>query len=392
MKLTAILLSTLATARNDWQLPSEWAFCPASTVMSSGSSRLSGPGGVGSDRIVGGGPAEQGTWPFIVRLKFGRNFLCGGSLIDGETVVTAAHCCYGQAASDFEVYVNDHFIFDSKDGETRTRAKSLKFHREFSWATFKNDICVLKLKENVGHLINHQYPCLPAADYQFADGSVCYVAGWGLTGETESLSSVLKSVDVELFNDAACQSVQEHAPKEMICGGRIGGGKDACQGDSGGPLICEHDGHVVLAGVTSWGIGCARAGNPGEWAKVSNYIPWIRQHLTTSMSTLSTTVASETLTTTKTTTRKPKPSTTPMPIIDDAAELSKPQKQQIRRYCAPVAADDENDLAKFSAINSGMKNKSKQDQWLMQSTDCMLTRADKKTAEGRGRRARSNGD
>ena len=58
-----------------------------------------------------------------------------------------------------------------------------------------------------------------------------------------------------------------------------------------------------------------------------------------------------------------------MPIIDDAAELSKPQKQQIRRYCAPVAADDENDLAKFSAINSGMKNKSKQDQWLMQSTD-----------------------
>lgn len=378
MKLTSILLSTFVTARNDWQLPPEWAFCPAATVMP-GSSRLSGPGGIaGSDRIVGGGPAEQGTWPFIVRLKFGRNFLCGGSLIDGETVVTAAHCCYGQAASDFEVYVNDHFIFDSNDGQTRTGAKSLKFHRDFSWATFKNDVCVLKLKENVGHLINHQYPCLPAADYQFADGSVCYVAGWGLTGETESLSSVLKSVDVELFNDAACQSVQAHAPKEMICGGRIGGGKDACQGDSGGPLICEHDGRVVLAGVTSWGIGCARAGNPGEWAKVSNYIPWIRDHLTAGMSTLSTTVASETLTTT---TRKPKPSTTPMPIIDDASELSKPQKQQIRRYCAPVV-NNEDDLAKFSLINSGMKNKSKQDQWLMQSTDCMLTRAAKKLQKG----------
>ena len=31
----------------------------------------------------------------------------------------------------------------------------------------------------------------------------------------------------------ACQQVQEHAPEEMICGGRFGGGKDACQGDSG---------------------------------------------------------------------------------------------------------------------------------------------------------------
>ena len=108
MKLTPILLSTVATAWNDWQLPSEWAFCPAATVMP-GSGRLSqgcavivfilsrtyitkldsigqttyyvslvpvtassfltkinahpwqlsGPGGTGSDRVVGGGPAEQ---------------------------------------------------------------------------------------------------------------------------------------------------------------------------------------------------------------------------------------------------------------------------------------------------------------------------------------------
>ena len=33
------------------------------------------------------------------------------------------------------------------------------------------------------------------------------------------------------------------------------------------------------AGVTSWGIGCASAENPGEWAKVSNYIDWIEERL-----------------------------------------------------------------------------------------------------------------
>ena len=46
--------------------------------------------------------------------------------------------------------------------------------------------------------------------------------------------------------------------------------------DKGGPLICEQDGHVVLAGVTSWGIGCARPANPGEWAKVSNYMNGVK--------------------------------------------------------------------------------------------------------------------
>ena len=89
-------------ARNDWELPSNWAFCSASSQIERFHGMVGGPGGpggMGNDRIVGGGPAEMGTWPFIVRLKFGRNYLCGGSLIDGDTVLTAAHCCHGQRAS-----------------------------------------------------------------------------------------------------------------------------------------------------------------------------------------------------------------------------------------------------------------------------------------------------
>ena len=39
------------------------------------------------------------------------------------------------------------------------------------------------------------------------------------------------------------------------------------------------------AGVTSWGIGCASAENPGEWAKVSNYIDWISDELDQSINT-----------------------------------------------------------------------------------------------------------
>ena len=44
--------------------------------------------------IVGGGLADEGEYPWQVRLHFGRNNECGcgGTLVSPEWVVTAAHC------------------------------------------------------------------------------------------------------------------------------------------------------------------------------------------------------------------------------------------------------------------------------------------------------------
>lgn len=53
----------------------------------------------------------------------------------------------------------------------------------------------------------------------------------------------------------------------MVCAGYSSGGVDTCQGDSGGPLMIGG----VLAGIVSWGYGCADAQYPGIYTRLTTF-------------------------------------------------------------------------------------------------------------------------
>lgn len=48
-------------------------------------------------RIVGGGDAKDGDFPFVVSIT-GKRGICGGALLDSTTVLTAGHCLWGTVA------------------------------------------------------------------------------------------------------------------------------------------------------------------------------------------------------------------------------------------------------------------------------------------------------
>ena len=49
------------------------------------------------------------------------------------------------------------------------------------------------------------------------------------------------------------------------------------KGDSGGPLNClGGDNRWYLAGITSWGNGCAEADAPGVYTRITEFDAWIK--------------------------------------------------------------------------------------------------------------------
>merc|ERR1712112_348436 len=85
-------------------------------------------------------------------------------------------------------------------------------------------------------------------------------------------------VIIKIFGDGNCGSMDSAMTSDMMCAGVMEGGKDSCQGDSGGPLVTadsDNNGAATLAGVVSWGYGCAGADSLGIYAEVSHFRDWL---------------------------------------------------------------------------------------------------------------------
>jgi len=150
-----------------------------------------------------------------------------------------------------------------------------------------NDIAVLKLDKPIKFNENVSPARLPRKGETVDDALLGTVAGWGLTQEGGfDTSNILMQVGIPTMNSENCANmysaegvtIDEDA---MLCGGYKQGGKDSCQGDSGGPYVFKTKKGYTLQGVVSFGIGCARPGLPGVYARVSNFIPWIEQKVKT---------------------------------------------------------------------------------------------------------------
>ena len=84
------------------------------------------------DRIIGGIEAVPHSWPWAVRIYFGFAG-CGGTIVDGKTIVTAAHCCRGYQLrpEKIRVVVGEHNVKTYDIGEFTTNVKKVIIHPDY---------------------------------------------------------------------------------------------------------------------------------------------------------------------------------------------------------------------------------------------------------------------
>ncbi|MPC10278.1 Serine proteinase stubble [Portunus trituberculatus] len=254
--------------------------------------------------------------------------ICGGTVIDQRWIMTAAHCTHIYQSYQLIVVAGEHNL-KRKHGEEQTRnIETMIEHPQYNARTQEYDMAMIKLsqplildgvtvspiclppyfKQFMGEGVHNVFLLITLHHADSSDSLWCIdlksiflldrsssmlgtsyqhlisagdspsgdglVTGWGDTEEGGESSDVLMKVVVPIITDEKCRddyrAIGYSGPitDNMMCAGYPAGGKDACQGDSGGPFIClGDDKRYYLAGVVSWGIGCAQPGVPGVYTE-----------------------------------------------------------------------------------------------------------------------------
>jgi secreted trypsin-like serine protease len=226
-----------------------------------------------STKIVGGTVTTTDRYPFTMQIADStQSQFCGGTLVSPTKVVTAAHCVDWIEAAEVRV-IGGRTYLNGNDGTVR-RVSDMWIHPDWDPDVYHSDVAVLTLAKPMPY---EPAPYVSGTAKPYATGAEARILGWGTTRENGPSSNRLRTALVPITSNATCNGSYPvlYDRSVMVCAGLPEGGVDTCSGDSGGPLIINGR----LAGITSWGNGCAREGYPGVYTRLTTFSDLVTEQI-----------------------------------------------------------------------------------------------------------------
>lgn len=260
-------------------------------AAAAGHAQTGGP----ADEVRGNRAADILRYPYVAALSrttgSDRVYFCAGALIAPRWILSAAHCFHnprgariGSEGVSAEVGAS---WLSEVPREAQVPVARIIVHPDYDPQSQDNDIALVELAEEAGPLIAEvATPREADAPAQatvlgfgsFYEGRLAANAVSRTGAPTAQLSDHLRQAAVRLVDPAACAARlgagEAAAGAYRICAGA--GPEATCVGDSGGPLVVEAaDRTDRVAGIVSFGSGCAAERPVTVYTRVSAYAGWI---------------------------------------------------------------------------------------------------------------------
>merc|ERR1712098_990191 len=137
--------------------------------------------GFADGRIIGGEEAPPHEFPWQISLRNLGSHICGGSIINKNQVITAAHCVQGaMPALDSVVAGAHHRILEG--GHQKRSVSKLEYNQDWNNPQFNNDVALITVSEPFDFSDPNVQPIMfVGSDAEIPDNTICNSTGWGLT-------------------------------------------------------------------------------------------------------------------------------------------------------------------------------------------------------------------
>uniref|UniRef100_A0A1B6C1J8 trypsin n=1 Tax=Clastoptera arizonana TaxID=38151 RepID=A0A1B6C1J8_9HEMI len=218
--------------------------------------------------IIGGKTTTIQKHPYEAAVLYSGGFLCAGTILNKNYVMTLTSCVYGESASSFSVRVGSS---SSDAGGKVYKVKKVIQNPSFDSYSLSYDVALLKLSKPLkfGKTVKK----INLASKALAKRSKVVLSGWG--NESSKNGNPFKELTVAIVDRSTCNS--SYSPygypidASMSCAYTSNEGP--CYGDFGDPIVAQNK----VYGMFSWCFNCADDSFPGVYADVPASYNWIKK-------------------------------------------------------------------------------------------------------------------